>query len=77
MDEALEGLVAVTPGITKLKGHRVIVRDDIDDIKRSGKVTLLSGGGAGHEPAHVGKSPLLLAYVKSLVICHFGGLNYF
>ncbi|XP_030855441.1 triokinase/FMN cyclase-like [Strongylocentrotus purpuratus] len=54
VDEAIEGLVAITPGITKLAGHRIVVRDDLDDVKKSGKVTLLSGGGSGHEPSHAG-----------------------
>ncbi|XP_071490557.1 triokinase/FMN cyclase-like [Diadema antillarum] len=54
VDEALDGLVAVTPGVLKLAVHRVIIRDDIQAVKESGKVTLLSGGGSGHEPAHVG-----------------------
>lgn len=54
VDEAIEGLVAITPGITKLAGHRIVLRDDLDDVKKSGKVTLLSGGGSGHEPSHAG-----------------------
>lgn len=56
VDEAIEGLVAITPGITKLAGHRIILRDDLDDLKKSGKVTLLSGGGSGHEPSHAGNN---------------------
>ena len=47
--EMLEGLVAVTPGLMLLQGHTVVVR------KHDGaQVALVSGGGAGHEPAHAG-----------------------
>ena len=53
VDEALAGLVASVPGLVRLEGHRVVLRDDIDTV-RDAKVTLLSGGGAGHEPAHAG-----------------------
>ncbi|KAK3093627.1 hypothetical protein FSP39_018283 [Pinctada imbricata] len=54
VDEALEGLVAVNPAVRLLEGHRVVVRGDIRDVVNSSKVTLLSGGGSGHEPAHPG-----------------------
>lgn len=32
----------------------MLVRSDIQDIKTSGQVALVSGGGSGHEPAHAG-----------------------
>ncbi|XP_028261874.1 triokinase/FMN cyclase isoform X1 [Parambassis ranga] len=35
-----------------MKGHRVVLRSDLDRLR--GKVALLSGGGSGHEPAHGG-----------------------
>ncbi|XP_041354639.1 triokinase/FMN cyclase-like isoform X2 [Gigantopelta aegis] len=54
VDECLAGLVTVNPGLGLLSGHRVVVRTDIHDVIKSGKVTLLSGGGSGHEPAHAG-----------------------
>ncbi|KAI8804044.1 bifunctional ATP-dependent dihydroxyacetone kinase/FAD-AMP lyase-like protein [Cladochytrium replicatum] len=53
VDEALEGLVLAHPGLKLLKTHRVIYRADIEAI-RSSEVTILSGGGSGHEPSHVG-----------------------
>ncbi|XDV18915.1 hypothetical protein PO909_024509 [Leuciscus waleckii] len=52
VDEALEGLVRSTGGLALLRGHRVVLRSDLENIK--GKVALLSGGGSGHEPAHAG-----------------------
>ncbi|XP_032440069.1 triokinase/FMN cyclase isoform X2 [Xiphophorus hellerii] len=52
VDEALCGLVMASGGLALLKGHRVMLRSDLDSLK--GKVGLLSGGGSGHEPAHGG-----------------------
>ncbi|KAG8006044.1 Triokinase/FMN cyclase, partial [Nibea albiflora] len=52
VDEALCGLVRASGGLSLLKGHRVVLRSDRDNLR--GKVALLSGGGSGHEPAHGG-----------------------
>uniref|UniRef100_A0A7N8X0T0 Triokinase/FMN cyclase n=1 Tax=Mastacembelus armatus TaxID=205130 RepID=A0A7N8X0T0_9TELE len=52
VDEALYGLVRASEGLSLLKGHRVVIRSDLDNLR--GKVALLSGGGSGHEPAHGG-----------------------
>ncbi|XP_034713029.1 triokinase/FMN cyclase isoform X1 [Etheostoma cragini] len=52
VDEALCGLVRASGGLSLLKGHRVVLRSDMDSL--TGKVALLSGGGSGHEPAHGG-----------------------
>ncbi|KAM7376994.1 hypothetical protein PAMA_013671 [Pampus argenteus] len=52
VDEALSGLVAASGGLSLLRGHRVVLRSDLDTLR--GKVALLSGGGSGHEPAHAG-----------------------
>jgi dihydroxyacetone kinase len=54
VDEALAGLVASQPGLRLLQGHRVVLRADTQSLVADGKVTLLSGGGSGHEPAHAG-----------------------
>lgn len=54
MDEALHGLVRANGGLSLLKGYRVVLRSDLDNLR--GKVALLSGGGSGHEPAHGGRS---------------------
>ena len=69
VDDALTGLTAVYPGLHLLGGHRVIVRADIEVVKSEGKVTILSGGGSGHEPAHagfVGKGMLSAAIAGSV-----------
>lgn len=54
MDEALCGLVRASGGLSLLRGHRVVVRSDLQSLR--GKVALLSGGGSGHEPSHGGRS---------------------
>lgn len=46
VDEVLEGLTMIHPGLRLLEGHRVVVREQID----RGKVSLISGGGSDHEP---------------------------
>nr|WP_323776924.1 dihydroxyacetone kinase subunit DhaK [Amylibacter sp.] len=52
--EAIDGIVAASGGaLTRLDGYphiRVVVRADWD----KSKVALVTGGGAGHEPAHAG-----------------------
>jgi len=57
VDEALEGLTMIHPGLRLLEGHRVVVREQIS----SSKVSLISGGGSGHEPfcaGYIGKGML-------------------
>ena len=53
VDEMLEGLLAIYPGLAKLSEHKVILRADAEDV-RDTQVALISGGGSGHEPAHAG-----------------------
>lgn len=54
VDEAVCGLVRANGGLSLLKGHRVVLRSDLENLR--GKVALLSGGGSGHEPAHGGRA---------------------
>lgn len=56
VDENLSGQVCVHPGQRILAGEpRVIIRADIEQkVIGQGKVSVLCGGGAGHEPAHAG-----------------------
>ncbi|WP_041841920.1 dihydroxyacetone kinase subunit DhaL [Actinoplanes friuliensis] len=52
--EALDGLTLTSAGIARLAGSTTALRADLDAVREAGHVTLLSGGGAGHEPAHAG-----------------------
>lgn len=52
--EMMEGLALAHPGLVLLEGETVAVRADAAQLKAAGKVALISGGGAGHEPAHAG-----------------------
>ena len=40
VDEALAGLVAACPGLKLLEGHRVIVRADVEQVIKQGKVCI-------------------------------------
>lgn len=56
VDENLAGQVCLHPGQRLLTtDSRVVIRADIEQVIEQGKVSLLCGGGAGHEPAHAGK----------------------
>lgn len=52
--EMLDGLVAMNPTLALLDDETVVVRSDIEQWRARGQVALISGGGAGHEPAHAG-----------------------
>ena len=41
VDEALAGLAASCPGLRLLKGHRVIVRADVQQVIAQGKVSII------------------------------------
>ncbi|MEH3144833.1 MAG: dihydroxyacetone kinase family protein [Methylobacterium frigidaeris] len=59
--EMLEGLVDLHPGLAILEDEMVVVRAGLPEPARR-PVAVLSGGGAGHEPAHAGYvGPGLLA----------------
>lgn len=51
--EMLEGLADITPGIALLDDENVVIRANLPE-PRLRKVAVISGGGAGHEPAHAG-----------------------
>jgi dihydroxyacetone kinase len=53
VEEMLEGLVLLHPGLARLSGHKVIIRADADKARHD-QVAVISGGGSGHEPAHAG-----------------------
>ncbi|MBS7699598.1 MULTISPECIES: dihydroxyacetone kinase subunit DhaL [unclassified Chelatococcus] len=52
--ETLEGFVRLHPDLALLDGYATVIRGDIEAFRASGKVAVISGGGAGHEPAHAG-----------------------
>lgn len=49
VDEMLKGMVSAHKTIERVEGTNVLIRSDIPK-----KVTLISGGGSGHEPSHGG-----------------------
>jgi ATP-dependent dihydroxyacetone kinase len=51
--EMLEGLADITPGVALLDREDVVIRGDLPAPADRG-VAVISGGGAGHEPAHAG-----------------------
>ncbi|TXI07015.1 MAG: dihydroxyacetone kinase subunit DhaK [Rhizobium sp.] len=51
--EMLEGIVALAPGLALLDSENVVLRADLP-AAGDRPVALISGGGAGHEPAHAG-----------------------
>ena len=53
VDEMLDGLVAMCPGLARLGHEKVVLRADLDSV-RDRQVAIISGGGSGHEPAHAG-----------------------
>jgi dihydroxyacetone kinase len=53
VEEMVEGLVALDPGLERLPGQTVVVRADAAEV-RDRQVAVISGGGSGHEPAHAG-----------------------
>ena len=54
VNEALEGFVMVNPNVALIQEHKVVIRKDVKMLQEADKVCLISGGGSGHEPAHVG-----------------------
>jgi triose/dihydroxyacetone kinase / FAD-AMP lyase (cyclizing) len=53
VEEMIEGLAAVYPGLRRLPGQTVLVQADLPDAPAR-PVAVISGGGSGHEPAHAG-----------------------
>lgn len=52
--DMLQGLALSHPAIQLLQGQNIALRADVDALKARHEVALVSGGGAGHEPAHAG-----------------------
>jgi len=53
VSDAIDGLLVSNPNLKRVDGQHVIVRADILKYKQT-HVTIISGGGSGHEPAHAG-----------------------
>ena len=53
VEEMLDGLAVLSPGVRRLPGYKVMVRADAEQV-RNQQVAVISGGGSGHEPAHAG-----------------------
>eukprot|EP01035_Chromulina_nebulosa_P020472 gene20472-26562_t len=53
VNDAVQGLLYSNPNIKRINNLNVLIRKDID-IYRLTHVTIVSGGGSGHEPAHAG-----------------------
>ena len=51
--EMIEGLVGIHAGWSRLQGQNAVLRADFI-AAREQQVALISGGGSGHEPAHIG-----------------------
>ena len=55
VEDSLSGLTLVHASLQLLHSpHKVVVRADVDAVIGRGLVTLVCGGGSGHEPAYVG-----------------------
>ena len=52
--DMLEGLVALHPGQALLGDENVVLRAGLPPFRERSGVAVISGGGAGHEPAHAG-----------------------
>jgi triose/dihydroxyacetone kinase / FAD-AMP lyase (cyclizing) len=52
--EMLEGIVRLSPDLALLKDQMVVLDSASSPLRSAGQVALISGGGAGHEPAHAG-----------------------
>jgi dihydroxyacetone kinase len=53
VEDLVEGILLTNPHLSKVEGYNAVVRSDVALIKDR-EVTLISGGGSGHEPAHAG-----------------------
>lgn len=51
--DAVEGLLLTDSRLRRVSNLNIVVRSDIESAKQK-YVSLISGGGAGHEPAHAG-----------------------
>ena len=53
VSESIEGALMANPLLARLGDHNIVVRADIAE-ERERHVTIIGGGGSGHEPSYVG-----------------------
>ena len=53
VSDAVEGLLISNSSLKRIGNYNILVRHDIETYKLD-HVTLISGGGSGHEPSHAG-----------------------
>ncbi len=53
VQNSLSGYVSVNNNLRHYRNGNVVVRGDIDTLKPN-IVRIITGGGSGHEPAHIG-----------------------
>ena len=53
VSEMIDGMLLSTSALKRVEGQNILIRADIDVVRKT-KVTIISGGGSGHEPAHAG-----------------------
>jgi dihydroxyacetone kinase len=51
--DAIDGLILSNSKLRKISNLNIVVREDIEEYKHHA-VTVISGGGSGHEPAQAG-----------------------
>ena len=54
VEDMVEGLVLANARLARIEDENVVLRSNHRALADSGKVAIISGGGAGHEPAHAG-----------------------
>src|SRR5450830_1632757 len=54
VEDMLEGAVLANQKLMLLEGENIVVRKDFQTLAAANKISIVSGGGAGHEPAHAG-----------------------
>ncbi len=53
VSESIEGALMGNPLLARLGNHNIVVRADIAEVRQK-HVTIIGGGGSGHEPSYVG-----------------------
>lgn len=54
LENSLRGFQLLNNKIIHYQDYNIVIRNDVDFHASTDNVVLISGGGAGHEPAHSG-----------------------